>query len=50
LFYIRKDVLRMKKLDEILPSIKDLFPGKPVATDNGNGFVLGEEDNGLYRV
>jgi len=30
LFYIRKDILIKKNLDDVLPSIKDLFPGKPI--------------------
>lgn len=50
LFYVRKDVLAKKHLEEILPSIKDLFPGKPVQLAGGNAFVLGEEAGGQIRV
>jgi hypothetical protein len=39
LFYIRKD-LQKKTLDDILPSIKDFFSGKPVHTKSGNCFIL----------
>lgn len=39
LFYMRKD-LENKKLDDIMPSIKDLFPGKPIKTEKGDGYVL----------
>ena len=41
LFYVRKDILN-KSLFEILPSISEVFPGKPIKTRNGlEGFVLG---------
>ena len=26
-----------------MPSIKNLFPGKPVKTDNGQGFIISNE-------
>lgn len=36
LFYIRKDVQAKSSLDEIFPHItRDMFPGKPVTTENG---------------
>lgn len=49
LFYIRKD-LQNKTLDDILPNIKDFFPGKPVKTENGDGFILNREDEDTWRV
>lgn len=39
LFYIRKD-LQKKTIDDILPHIRDLFPGKPVKTSTGDGFII----------
>ena len=43
LFYIRKDVID-KKLSDIFPSINQIFPGKPVQTKFGEGFVLGAKN------
>lgn len=43
LFYIRKDTLT-KKLSDIFPSINENFPGKPVRTKYGEGFILGKSD------
>jgi len=43
LFYVRKDTLR-KQLTDIFPSINQVFPGKPVATKYGTGYVLGASD------
>ena len=40
LFYVRKDV-HDKKLEELMPSILEIFPGKPVKCKQGDGFVLG---------
>jgi hypothetical protein len=42
LFYIRKDI-NYKHINEIFPSIDDLFPGKPVKTKFGQGFILGKK-------
>jgi hypothetical protein len=42
LFYIRKDVIS-KSLNEIFPSINQVFPGKPIQTKYGDGYVLGEK-------
>ncbi|TNV87076.1 hypothetical protein FGO68_gene9179 [Halteria grandinella] len=54
LFYIRKDVQSKSSLDEIFPHItRDMFPGKPVTTENGHGFILeksGLTDQGLFKV
>ena len=37
----------MTHVDEVLPSIKDLyFPGKPVTTDKGEAFVISSTPNG----
>jgi hypothetical protein len=49
LFYIRKD-LQSKQLEQVFPSIqKDFFPGKPVTTANGEGYVV-ENKAGLVKV
>lgn len=45
LFYIRKDVIS-KSLSQIFPSINQVFPGKPVITKYGDGYVLGEKYTG----
>ena len=42
LFYIRKDVIS-KSLSEIFPSINECFPGKPISTKYGDGYILGEK-------
>lgn len=34
LFYVRKD-LQSKQFSEVVPNIKDLFPGKPIKTEAG---------------
>ncbi len=39
LFYIRKDVLA-KTLEQVFPSIKSLFPGKPIEVAKGGGFIV----------
>jgi hypothetical protein len=44
LFYIRKDMLD-KTLEQILPNIKELFPGKPVSTTLGDGYILSKTSN-----
>ena len=49
LFYIRKDV-QHKNLEEVMPSIKDLFPGKPINTEKGDAFIIGKETDGKYKV
>ena len=51
MFYIRKDVIS-KSLQEIFPSINQVFPGKPVQTKYGEGYVLGEkfEENSAEKV
>mmetsp|Transcript_42310 Transcript_42310/g.64888 ORF Transcript_42310/g.64888 Transcript_42310/m.64888 type:complete len:160 (+) Transcript_42310:4156-4635(+) len=41
LFYIRKD-LQHKTMEDVFPSINQTFPGKPVRTKFGDGFILGE--------
>ncbi len=33
-----------------MPNIKDFFPGKPISTEGGNGFILAEEETGTYKV
>jgi hypothetical protein len=39
-----------KTLEQIFPNIKDLFPGKPIQTDQGGqGFIIAEE-KGLFKV
>jgi len=40
LFYVRKDALN-KKVNDLVPSIHEYFPGKPVQISLGEGFVLG---------
>ena len=40
LFYSRKDI-QHKALREIFPHVEKLFPGKPVSTKYGDGFILG---------
>jgi hypothetical protein len=40
---VRKD-LRFKSLKHLYPSINKIFPGKPVRTKHGEGFVLGAVD------
>lgn len=51
LFYIRKDVIS-KTLQEIFPSINEVFPGKPIQTKYGEGYILGEkfEDNSTDKT
>jgi hypothetical protein len=49
LFYVRKD-LQFKNLDDILPSIKELFPGKPIKTENGPGFVISSESTNMFKI
>jgi hypothetical protein len=48
LFYIRKDTLT-KKISHLLPSLKDVFPGKPVTVEQGEGYVIGKKP-GTDRV
>lgn len=33
-----------------MPNIKDLFPGKPVATEKGQAFVIEREKNHTFKV
>ena len=40
LFYIRKDAID-KKIEDLVPSINEYFPGKPVQINQGDGFILG---------
>lgn len=47
LFYQRKD-LSHKGLREVFPPITRLFPGKPVTTKYGEGFVLGPKAPGFH--
>ena len=49
LFYVRKD-LAHKNLNDIMPSIKELFPGKPVKTETGSGFVVSKEATNMFKV
>ncbi|CDW76980.1 ubiquitin carboxyl-terminal hydrolase 15 [Stylonychia lemnae] len=49
LFYIRKD-LQNKNLQQILPSIKELFPGKPIKTEHGQGFIIQEEETSKFKI
>lgn len=49
LFYIRKDAQK-KNLCDVLPNIKELFPGKPVLTEAGNGFVLNQEGSDRVKI
>lgn len=35
-----------KTIDEFLPHIQDLFPGKPVTTTKGDAFILNKESEG----
>ena len=44
LFYQRKD-LNHKKLIDIFPDEEKLFPGKPVRTKYGDGFILGSKQS-----
>jgi hypothetical protein len=46
---MRKD-LDKKTLDDILPNIKDLFPGKPVKTGKGDGFIINKAEEKKYQV
>lgn len=39
-----------KNLDDILPNIKDYFPGKPIQTEAGNAFILTKEDQYNFRI
>ena len=43
-----------KKLEDLVPSIVELFPGKPVETKIGKGFMIGgkadDEDKFYVRV
>jgi hypothetical protein len=53
LFYIRRDAQSKGSLDEIFPHItRDLFPGKPINTENGQGFILGPgpAEVGTFKV
>lgn len=52
LFYIRKDVQLKTSLDEIFPHItRDMFPGKPITTEKGPGFVIGSgTEDGTLNV
>jgi hypothetical protein len=40
LFYVRKDI-NSKQLQDIFPSSSQIFPGLPLRTKFGDGFVLG---------
>ena len=40
LFYVRKDT-QHKKLNDVFPDPELLFPGKPVRTKHGDGYILG---------
>jgi len=40
LFYVRKDT-QHKKLNDVFPDPESLFPGKPVRTKHGDGYILG---------
>ena len=40
LFYVRQDSLD-KPLKELIPSVRSLFPGKPINTTQGPGYVIG---------
>ena len=41
----------MSSLDQLLPSIKDYFPGKPLTTGKGDAFILDVHNtNGEYTI
>jgi hypothetical protein len=43
--------LQNKNLDQVFPNIqKDFFPGKPVATANGEGYVTENKDGNVKVV
>jgi hypothetical protein len=52
LFYVRKDVDN-KEISDLFPDSNVIFPGKPVSTRFGKGFVLGrkeDKDDEVYYV
>lgn len=44
LFYIRKDV-DSKQIKDLFPDSDVIFPGKPINTKFGKGFVLGKKED-----
>lgn len=40
----------MTSFDQLIPSLKDYFPGKPLTTDNGDAFILDQQDNGSFVI
>jgi hypothetical protein len=46
---MRKDLID-KKLDYILPSIKEIFPGKPIKTEKGDGFVVAKTGQDRFEI
>jgi hypothetical protein len=40
----------MTSMDQLLPSMKDYFPGKPLATDQGDAFILDLQGDGTYTI
>ncbi len=36
-----------KNLDQILPNIRDFFPGKPIITEKGNAFIIEKDQSKL---
>ena len=49
LFYVRKD-MKQKQLSQIMPSIKEVFPGKPIKTQAGQGFVVAAQSTNQFLV
>lgn len=39
-----------KTIDEFMPHIRDLFPGKPVTTTKGDAFIIKKESEGSYNI
>lgn len=49
LFYVRKDT-QHRKLHDIFPDPTQLFPGKPVRTKHGEGFILGAKSPDFQKA
>lgn len=49
MFYVRKDV-EAKQLIDLFPKADAMFPGKPVLTANGRGFILGAKKDASQKT